>query len=130
MVQIEWFNAFNSKEALPQSGALPSVHGFDERKEKLDGEVVIVRDGTNESREVMRDIIICFKAVKIIHEVTNPNYKREVVADKLQKICHGNSRVVREIQTMVANLRRGKDILSHMLSWQTFQGLSEHPPMQ
>ncbi|KAM0891711.1 hypothetical protein ACQ4PT_026197 [Festuca glaucescens] len=129
-IHIKWFNAFSSKEAPPKSVALPSVHDFAEIKEKLDGQVVIVRDRPNESKEVMTDIIVRFKAVKIIHEITNPNYKKEVLVERLQNICHGNTRLVREIQTMVTNLRRGMDILSHMLSWETFQGLSEHPPMK
>ncbi|XP_047084083.1 uncharacterized protein LOC124695262 [Lolium rigidum] len=129
-IDVKWLNAFTSKDAPANSGALPSVNDSAEHKEKLDGKVFIVRDGSNESKEVMTDIIVRFKAVKIIHEVTNPNYKKEVLIERLQNICHGNTRLVRDIQTMVANLRRDIDILSHMLSWETFQGLSEYPPMK
>uniref|UniRef100_A0ACD5WZL3 Uncharacterized protein n=1 Tax=Avena sativa TaxID=4498 RepID=A0ACD5WZL3_AVESA len=111
-IHIKWFNEFNKKN------------------ENREEQVVIVRDGTNESKEAVMDIIVRIEAVKIIQKVTNPNYNKKVVADKLQNICHGNSRLVREIQTMVANMHMDVDILSHMLSWQTFQGLCEHPPIQ
>jgi hypothetical protein len=129
-IDIKWLNAFTSKDVPANSGALPSVNDSAENKEKLDGKVVIVRDGSDESKEVMTDIIVRFKAVKIIREVTNPNYKKEVLIERLQNICNGNTRLVRDILTMVSNLRRDIDILSHMLSWETFQGLSEHPPMK
>ncbi|KAM0919929.1 hypothetical protein ACQ4PT_007819 [Festuca glaucescens] len=129
-IHIKWFNAFINKDPSANSGALPIVHDSTEDKEKLDGQVVIVRDGPNESKEAMTDIIVRFKAVKIIHEVTNPNYKKEVLIKRLQNICHDSTRLVRDIQTMVTNLHRDIDILSHMLSWETFQGLSEHPPIK
>ncbi|XP_044410307.1 uncharacterized protein [Triticum aestivum] len=119
---------------------------------KVDDQVVIVNNGSDGSAEVMEDIARA-ETGKIICEITDPNY--DMAADKLHKClkqasmkaqASGDAPLAGEMEKMAAILHRKmrsqypdavdpsyvkkllEDRLSNMLSWLSFQALSEQPP--
>ncbi|KAL6650241.1 hypothetical protein ACP70R_009166 [Stipagrostis hirtigluma subsp. patula] len=119
-------------------------HASNRVVEKLDGQVVTVRDENDGSTEVVEEIVR-MQEVRIISAITDPEIQKDSVLRKVQELRKrlivqaadvrvrpkDYSYAVAVDDESLANLVQDRDgsWLSYLLSWLSFQGLCEKPPL-